>query len=158
MQEKCLKPIVFTHSTKLFLGSFPSIKSQEQSFYYSHPKNQFWKLLGAIYQMNHNTLDEKLKILEINNLAVWDMAKCCERQNSADSNLKNIEANDIKGLLQQYKNIENIYFTGQKAQSIFKKEFKNLDIKTTLLPSPSPAYASKSYEEKLIIWKNFLSA
>lgn len=157
MQEHCFDPIVFQNSTKLFLGSFPSIKSKEQSFYYAHPKNQFWKLLSVIYSMKYETLDEKLKILELNNLALWDMTRCCERENSADSNLKNIEVNNIGELLQKYKSINSIYFTGQKAQSLFQKEFKGLQIETTLLPSPSPAYASKSFAQKLKIWQELLS-
>ena len=26
----------------LILGSFPSVKSREQNFYYGHPQNRFW--------------------------------------------------------------------------------------------------------------------
>ena len=34
----------------LILGSFPSVKSREEGFYYGHPMNRFWKLLALLYQ------------------------------------------------------------------------------------------------------------
>ena len=36
-------------SEVLILGSFPSVKSRENRFYYGHPQNRFWKLLAGIY-------------------------------------------------------------------------------------------------------------
>lgn len=33
----------------LILGSFPSVKSREASFYYAHHKNRFWKVLAALF-------------------------------------------------------------------------------------------------------------
>ena len=35
------KPIVFKDTETLILGTFPSIKSFENNFYYAHPRNQF---------------------------------------------------------------------------------------------------------------------
>ena len=32
----------------LILGSVPSVKSVENSFYYMHPKNRFWTVLSAL--------------------------------------------------------------------------------------------------------------
>ena len=40
----------FDHDSKiLILGSFPSVKSREQQFYYGHPQNRFWKLLTILF-------------------------------------------------------------------------------------------------------------
>lgn len=37
---------VFNNDSKiLILGTFPSVKSREQQFYYGHPQNRFWKVL-----------------------------------------------------------------------------------------------------------------
>ena len=35
-------------SKVLILGSFPSVKSREQGFFYGHPQNRFWKVLSAL--------------------------------------------------------------------------------------------------------------
>ncbi len=37
-------PCYDADSKILILGSFPSVKSREEGFYYGHPMNRFWKL------------------------------------------------------------------------------------------------------------------
>jgi len=151
-----LSPIVDSESHTLILGSFPSLKSFELSFYYAHPQNQFWRLLSAIYEAKAGSIEEKTALLSNAKIALWDAAAYCERINSSDSNLKNIQPNDIEGLLSKYPNIKRIFFTGRAAQKIYKSSFSHLPIKNTLLPSPSPAYAAVSFEAKLEIWKGYL--
>ena len=41
-------PVFQKDSRILILGTFPSVKSREQHFYYGHPQNRFWKILAAI--------------------------------------------------------------------------------------------------------------
>ena len=42
------------------LGSFPSVKSREEGFFYGHPQNRFWKVLAAIFNENiPQTIQEK---------------------------------------------------------------------------------------------------
>lgn len=41
-------PLFDEHSKILILGSFPSVKSREQQFYYGHPQNRFWKIMAAV--------------------------------------------------------------------------------------------------------------
>ena len=151
-------PIVFSNSQTLILGSFPSIDSFENSFYYAHPRNQFWKILSKITSYPVNNKDQKIWLLKEHNLALWDMVKSCQRENSLDSSLKNIEVNDIKSLLNSYPNITKIAFTGRKSQQLFNRYFKDIDIETTYLPSPSPAYAKLSFEEKAKIYKERLKS
>ena len=156
MQEHPFKPIIFKSSKTLILGSFPSLKSFENSFYYSHPKNQFWKILSQISGYPINNKDQKIWLLKELNLSLWDIVKSCNRENSSDANLKDIIPNDIEALLKEYPNIKQIAFTSRFAQSVFKKHFSNLDIKTIYLPSPSPAYAAMSFEDKCKIYKEKL--
>ena len=33
----------------LILGSFPSVKSREVMFYYGHPQNRFFAVLGSLF-------------------------------------------------------------------------------------------------------------
>ncbi len=35
-------PVYDCNSEVLILGSFPSVKSREQQFYYGHQQNRFW--------------------------------------------------------------------------------------------------------------------
>lgn len=42
------EPVYDENSRILILGTFPSVKSREQQFYYGHPQNRFWKLLAAL--------------------------------------------------------------------------------------------------------------
>lgn len=149
-------PIIDKNSKILILGTFPSIDSFKDEFYYGHKRNQFWKIMGDIFGTEFNKRKEKIEFLKNKNIALWDIIKSCERKNSLDSNLKNIEVNDIKLLLKKYPNIEVLFFTGKKAFEVYNKNFK-LNIESIYLPSPSPAYAKMKYIEKLTIWKENLS-
>lgn len=97
-----------------------------------------------------------MAILKRHHLALWDVISGCERKNSLDSNLKACTPNDIPGLLKRYPGIEKILFTGAKAEELFGRFFKDLKIETTRLPSPSPAYAAMTFNEKLKRYKEAL--
>lgn len=146
-------PIIDKDSKILILGSFPSIQSFKNSFYYGHPQNQFWKILAKLFNESQPaTIEEKKSFLKRHNIALWDMVAHCQRKNSLDSSLKDIELNDIEGLLHSYPNIAALFFTGKKAQTLYERSFAHLDIPTFYLPSPSPAYRAMSLEEKVQRW------
>jgi len=98
------------------------------------------------------SLEEKRVFLQKHHIALWDIIQSCKRENSSDTNLKDVTPNDIKQLLQNYPNIQQIFFTSKTAQKIYQKHF-SFDLPTAYLPSPSPAYAVLSFEEKLNRWK-----
>ena len=141
------KPIIFKSSETLILGSFPSLKSFEDSFYYAHPQNQFWKILSAISGYPARSKDQRIWLLKQTKLALWDVVKSCNRVNSSDSNLKDIEVNDIEALLKEYPNIKKICFTSKLAQKLYNTHFKDIKIETFYLPSP--AYAAMKLEDKV---------
>ncbi|QOP43470.1 DNA-deoxyinosine glycosylase [Sulfurimonas sediminis] len=153
-----IAPVIFDDSKVLILGSFPSIKSFEEGFYYAHPRNQFWPILGQIFNADIQTKDDKIALCKKHKIALFDSAASLQRDanNSSDTNLKNIEVNDFEKLLTEYPNIKTILFTGKKAQQIFDKKYKDLPVKKILLPSTSPAYASIKFEEKLEKYKEAL--
>ena len=41
------EPVFDENSKILILGTFPSVKSRENHFYYGHPQNRFWKVMAA---------------------------------------------------------------------------------------------------------------
>ena len=89
-------PVYDNHSCVLILGSFPSVKSREQGFYYGHPQNRFWKVLSAVFSSPvPQSIDEKKKLLLDNGVALWDVAQSCEINGSSDSSMKNVRPNDI---------------------------------------------------------------
>ena len=151
------EPIVFNDSEILILGTFPSIKSFENNFYYSHPKNQFWDILSIIFNdKKPNTIEEKINFLKKHKIALWDAICECKRKkgNSRDDNLEIIKPCDIEKLLKQYLNIKKVAVTSRVAQKVIKKHFPNLQI--IYLPSPSPLNARIKLQEKAKIWKKSL--
>ena len=48
------EPLFDAESRILILGSFPSVKSREQNFFYGHPQNRFWKVLANVFADSGN--------------------------------------------------------------------------------------------------------
>lgn len=148
------EPIYDKNSKVLILGSFPSVKSREDNFYYAHLQNKFWKVLQKIYGNNDKleTKEQKIKFLLDNGIAIWDSIKECDIENSADSTIKNVVPNDIKSILENSK-IEKILCNGGTSFEVFKKYYKNdLGIKVDVLPSSSPANARYSLDKLVSVW------
>ena len=143
--------IVDENSKVLILGSFPSIKSFEQNFYYAHPRNQFWPIMEELFGVTLKSNEEKRAFALEKGIALWDTYASLKRGegNSSDSNLKELQVNDFDAFLKKYPNITHLFFTGQKAYQGYMKHFKDIKIETTLLPSTSPAHAAMKKEEKL---------
>jgi len=154
--EHPFKPIVFKDTEVLILGSFPSIKSFENNFYYAHPSNQFWKILHLVTEYPVNNRDQKIWLLKECKLGLWDMIASCQRDNSLDSSLEDEIVNDIAAFLEDHPTIRKVAFTGKKSEALFKTHFPHLEIETVYLPSPSAAYAKMKFEEKVEKYKEKL--
>ncbi|MEE3473487.1 MAG: DNA-deoxyinosine glycosylase, partial [Butyrivibrio hungatei] len=73
MIEHPIHPIYDEKSKILILGSFPSVKSREERFFYGHPQNRFWKVTSAVFEDDTpHTVEEKKSFLLRNRIAVWD--------------------------------------------------------------------------------------
>jgi len=154
--EHPFKPIVFKDTEVLILGSFPSIKSFENNFYYAHPSNQFWKIMEAVTNYPVNNRDQKIWLLKEAKFGLWDMIKHCRRDNSLDSSLEEEEVNDMATFLEVHPSIKKVAFTGKKSQALFETHFGYLEIERVYLPSPSAAYAKMSIDKKIKIFKEKL--
>ncbi len=142
----------------MILGSFPSIDSFKEDFYYGHKRNQFWKILSAIFNYPINNRDQKIWLLKESKIALWDMVSTCSRDNSLDSSLEEIEVNNIAEFLEENPSIKKVVFTGRLAEKLFKMHFDYLEIESVYLPSPSSAYAKMSFEQKLKIYRELLGS
>ena len=133
----------------LILGSFPSVKSREYRFYYSHPQNRFFLVLAkALNEETPKSIDDRKAFLRKHKIALYDVIEECDIDGSSDSSIKNVVPADIVGILLNYPNIKRIGITGKKASSLFDKYLKyKVEIDVVYLPSTSPANAKFKLEE-----------
>ena len=86
-----IKPLYNESSEILILGSFPSVKSREEGFFYGHPQNRFWRIMAKICNSPApESIEEKTNMIINNRFALWDVIKSCEITGSADSSIKNV--------------------------------------------------------------------
>ena len=152
-----IPPVYDGNSEILILGSFPSVKSREEGFFYGHPRNRFWKILSAIYdEKTPETVEEKKAFLLKNHIAVWDVIRSCDIEGSSDASIRNVLPNDIPSLLKKTK-IRKIFVNGKTAEKYYDRYLKETCNKAVTLPSSSPANASMSLEKLIEEWKRLLS-
>ncbi len=152
-----LAPIGDVHARLLILGSFPGEASLVAQRYYGHPRNQFWRLVGAVIDEPLHDLDpdERLVRLRAHRIAVWDVIARCERQGSLDAAIRGEVANDIGGLLRRWPDIATIAFNGGKSASYRKRVAaipEAARCALVALPSSSPANATHSLAVKQAAW------
>lgn len=150
-------PIIDNDCRILILGSLPSVKSREVSFYYGHPRNRFWKVMSAV--LNEEiplTNDEKKKMLLKHHIALWDTIKKCVIQGSSDASIHDVVTNDINDLIQGTK-ITKIYCNGKTSEKYYKKYIASTTgIRAIVLPSTSPANARMSLDDLISHWHELI--
>lgn len=152
-----IAPVYDENSKILILGSFPSVKSREEGFFYGHPQNRFWRVAAAICQCDApRTVNEKKALLYSNHIAVWDVIKSCDIVGSSDSSIKNVIPNDLNVIL-EHAQIEKIFVNGRKAEQLYKKYIMpQINREAVCLPSTSPANAAWSFEQLVEAWKEII--
>ncbi len=151
------EPIYNEDSRILILGSFPSVKSRENNFYYGHPQNRFWRVIAKITNSQEPiTIEEKKKMLLDNHIAIWDVIASCSIQGSSDSSIKDVVVNDFRDILQN-SSVHTIYVNGNKAYELYHKYAEEqTGMKAVKLPSTSPANAAWSVDRLCEVWKQIL--
>lgn len=151
------EPVFNKESRILILGSFPSVKSRANHFYYGHPQNRFWKVLARIFEDNvPQTIEEKKAFLLGHRIAVWDVIESCTIIGSSDSSIKDVVVNDFAKILKNSQ-IETIYVNGGKAYELYHKYAeKQTGVVAAKLPSTSPANAAWNLERLCEAWKIIL--
>ena len=146
-------PLYDKNSRVLILGSFPSVKSREQMFFYGHPQNRFWKVIPAIFKEKApETIEEKKSLILRHHLALWDVIAECEITGSSDASIKNAKANDLSEILENAP-IEKIIVNGKTAEKLYIKYIEPLTgIKAVVMPSTSPANAAWTLEKLIEAW------
>jgi len=147
-------PLFDGDSKVLILGSFPSVKSREQMFFYGHPQNRFWKVVASVFEdAVPETIEEKTAFLHRHHIALWDVIGACDIEGSSDSTIRNVTANDLSVILKSA-NIRQIFVNGKTAEKYYiKYTEKETGRKAICLPSTSPANAAWSVEKLVEAWR-----
>lgn len=143
-----IEPVYNQHSKVLILGTFPSPKSREAGFYYGHPQNRFWRVIADLCnQPLPQTINEKVKLLLNNRIALWDVLYSCSITGADDNSIKDPIVNDLSPILQTA-SINAIFTTGGKAAALYKKYcFSQTKKEAITLPSTSPANCRVKYDK-----------
>jgi len=147
----------------LILGSMPGKASLAAGQYYAHPRNQFWQIMGELVGAHfYLPYEERLRMLKINKIALWDVLAACVRKSSMDARIEKSSeiVNDFESFFSDHPRISDVFFNGRKAEQSFLRKVAPLLKSRTLnyhfLPSTSPANATVSYSDKLRIWRRLL--
>jgi hypoxanthine-DNA glycosylase len=154
-----LPPVIAANARVLILGSFPSAASLAAGQYYGNPKNQFWRILGAVLDRPLNELDyaERIAAVHAAGIAIWDVFAACEREGSLDTAIRNAQANDLSRLKKSAPALRRVCFNGRTAARV-QATVAALGYEIRVLPSTSPAHAGMGFEEKLRRWREALTA
>ena len=146
-------PLFSARSRVLILGSFPSVKSREQSFFYGHPQNRFWPLMAAVFACPVPvSISEKRELILSHDLALWDVIGQCSIAGSSDASIRDVVPNDLSGILEGA-DIRGIFCNGGTSWKYYRRYCeKALGRGAVPLPSTSPANARWSLERLREAW------
>lgn len=147
-------PFVNSETKILILGTMPGIASLEKQEYYAHKRNHFWKIMYTLLDNLpiSEIFEEKIQLLQANNIGLWDVLENCERKGSLDIHIKNQKENDFETLFKEFPGISKIVFNGKESHKYFLKKFGQIKgITYYVMPSTSPAN-TMSFDNKLKIW------
>lgn len=147
-------PVWDARSRMLVLGSMPSPKSRESSFYYMHPRNRFWPVMEALFADAGDHADRagdspasRRAFALRHRFALWDVIASCDIIGASDSSIRDAVPNDIIPVLRGAP-IIHVFTTGAKAAQLYRRLIvprlteADIDLPMTPLPSTSPANAS----------------
>jgi hypoxanthine-DNA glycosylase len=145
----------------LVLGSLPGQASLRERQYYAQPRNDFWRIMGALADAAPDLpYVQRLGALEAHRIALWDVCASARRPGSLDASilLGSVVPNDFAAFLPAHPQIRLICFNGRTAADLYRRfVLPNLpaslqSIRCETLPSTSPAHAAMRFEEKLARW------
>lgn len=154
--QHCFPPVIRQDTRLLLLGSLPGRASLAAGCYYAHPRNLFWRLIGAAIgrELEPLAYEARLAALLDAGVGLWDTVAAAERPGSLDADIRLHEASDLAALAAGQPALRAIAFNGATAAKIGRRELMEVRGLTLVdLPSSSPAYASLPYERKLTAWK-----
>ncbi|WP_346695637.1 DNA-deoxyinosine glycosylase [Thermophilibacter mediterraneus] len=149
-------PIFDERSSVLVLGSFPSVLSRENRFYYGNPRNRFWRVVAAVLGEPvpaDGDVDAKRALLLSHGVALWDVVESCDVRGSSDASIRNVVPADV-ALITSAAPIGAVLCNGAAAGRLYRCWLEPVTaIRAEVLPSTSPANASWSLERLTERWR-----
>lgn len=168
--EHGFEPVFDQHSRVLVLGSFPSVLSRANAFYYGNPQNRFWRVMAACLGVpvppnegdslasgEPATLDAsvaaKRAMLLNGGVALWDVIESCDIKGSSDASIKNVVPARVE-LITSNASIEQVICNGGTAGHLYKRYLQERTcLPAVVLPSTSPANAAWRLERLVERWR-----
>jgi TDG/mug DNA glycosylase family protein len=138
----------------LLLGSLPGAMSLAAQRYYANPRNQFWRLAGAVIGREIEALpyEARLETLLDAGIGLWDTVAAATRRGSLDQAIRLHEASDLAGLAAALPALRAVGFNGGKSAAIGRRQLAaRPDLALVDLPSSSPAF-TLPFEAKRERW------
>jgi hypoxanthine-DNA glycosylase len=152
--KRSFPPVADARARLLVLGSLPGEESLAQARYYAHPRNQFWRLLGAVIEQDLEPLayEQRLEALLEARVALWDTVGAARRRGSLDGDIRDVEANSVALLVDTLPELRAVGFNGGKAAAVGMPQLAGrLELTLLPLPSSSPAF-TLPFAAKLERW------
>ncbi len=148
-----IPPLYNQNSRVLILGSFPSVRSREDRFFYAHPQNRFWRVLASVFgEEAPQTIEQKKRLALSNGVALWDVIASCEISGSSDNSITDVVPNRLLPIFSLCPNLR--VFTNGKTADMYYRRFQ-LPLtgrESVCLPSTSPANAAWSLNRLCEVW------
>ena len=126
-------------SRVLVFGSFPSVKSRAEGFYYGNPRNRFWRTVCGFFGEDVPTdIEGKKQFLRRRHIALWDSVTACVIRASEDASIREAERADVAGLIRGT-SVGTVLCNGKAARRYLDEAALPKDIRVECLPSTSPA-------------------
>ena len=153
------EPVFDGRSRVLVLGSFPSVLSRANDFYYGNPQNRFWRVMAACLGEDvpaDADIAGKSELLLRHGVALWDVVASCEVEGSADASIRDVVPVEIERVTWAAP-IERVVCNGGTAGRLYKRYLAGrVGLAATVLPSTSPANAAWRLERLIERWGEVL--
>src|SRR3954447_19874076 len=88
--KRSFAPVADSNTRVLVLGSLPGEESLARRQYYAHPRNHFWRLVGAVIGADLVPLpyEARLEALLAAGIGLWDTVGSATRRGSLDGAIR----------------------------------------------------------------------
>ncbi|OUO60490.1 DNA-deoxyinosine glycosylase [Olsenella sp. An270] len=155
------EPIFDERSRVLVLGSFPSVLSRENRFYYGNLRNRFWRVMADVLGETEPAADDiaaKRAMLLRHGIALWDVIESCEVRGSSDASIRDVVPADVARIT-RVAPVRAVVCNGGTAGRLYRRWLEPVTgLAAEVLPSTSPANAAWSLPRLTERWREVLLA